>query len=288
MILDLSSVIAASVITGIVSATLNLTMSVARFINIGAGAIMALGAYIAYFISNWSHSGVLTTSGLVLLISSVVGYIFYLTINKIGLFDKVENIIEDMSVIISYGFHLLVTGSLSLLFGAKYTSVDMKLEIPLILSFMKETEFIIILLALIIISILHFVFVSNLTYFGLKSKSIIQSIQTAESYGINTKNVFAVTFTFSFAVLGLAGSLYALMYPLYPYFGLYYTVIGFIAAGVSGMGNVVLSFSIAVIISLFHSLLGLFIPLGIAIVISYVLMLALLVARPEGLKKGLR
>jgi branched-subunit amino acid ABC-type transport system permease component len=65
-------------------------------------------------------------------------------------------------------------------------------------------------------------------------------------------------------------------------------VLGFVAAGVSGVGNLLYSFVIASVISILYSFLGLVIPLGVAIAISYFLMLLILVAKPEGLKRGLR
>jgi len=283
---DLVTIIAAASITGIVSVALNLMISVARFINLGAGAIMALGAYTAYIITSSSQLGALVTGVLVFLISSIVGFMLYLMFNNIGLFDSTEHIIEDISVLTSYGFHLFIVGSLSLLFGARYTSVKMNLEIPLDLSFIREPEFIIILSALVTVSILHLVFTQ--TNFGLKARAIIQNMQTSIAIGINTKRVIAIVFILSFGVFGLAGSLYVLLYPLSPYFGLYYVVLGFVAAGVAGIGNLLHAFLISVIITMLYSILGLFIPIGVAIAISYVLMLTLLVAKPEGLKRGLR
>jgi branched-subunit amino acid ABC-type transport system permease component len=262
-------------------------MSVARFINIGAGAIMAIGAYTTHLLTSISQLGFLATAGLVFLTSSVIGLVFYLGVNKMGLFDQPEHTIEDLSVILSYGFYLFITGGLSLLFGARYTSVNVKLELHLSLSFIKETELIILIIALLVASVMHLVFISN-NNLGLKSKAVIQNIQASIAIGINTKRIFAIVFMLSFGVLGLSGCLYVLLYPINPYFGLYYTVLGFVAAGVSGVGNLLYSFVIASVISILYSFLGLVIPLGVAIAISYFLMLLILVAKPEGLKRGLR
>jgi len=290
MVLDLLiKSLGPALITGFVAVALSLLLSVTRVINLLAGAAMAIGSYFLYYVFNSYYPiGAITGIFVSFIVLGGIGAVFYYLTKKLKIFEKEERLIEEFSVLSSYGLHLFLTGIITLFFTARYTTLNIEPEIQITFGILQEKETLVLLSTIIVVVIIFFIFESSLTSFGLHVRAIIENISIAHTIGLPVQKVIAIVTIISFGLLGIAGTLYTFLYPLHPYYGIYYLVVGFIAAGAAGTGNFLFSFLLGTGVSIFNSLLGLFIPQGFALVLAYVLMLITLILRPEGLKRGLR
>ncbi len=106
---------------------------------------------------------------------------------------------------------------------------------------------------------------------------------TAELMGINVRNVYAVTFAVATAVSAIGGVLVAATFSITPTSGAEYLLIGFAVVVLGGVGNVAGTFIGSLVIGVAQTAGGAYLGGGYRALTVYLLLLVVLVVRPQGL-----
>tara|TARA_R110002020_G_scaffold16871_30_gene59638 strand:+ start:5912 stop:6772 length:861 start_codon:yes stop_codon:yes gene_type:complete len=127
------------------------------------------------------------------------------------------------------------------------------------------------------------------TRFGAMIRAAVDNQRVARGSGINVDRLFLLTFTFGCGLAGLGGALSLGMLTLNPIFPLKYMVYFLMVVCVGGAGTITGPFLAALIVGIGDVAGKYYVPQTGGFLI-YLLMLALLLARPNGLvvKKGTR
>lgn len=120
------------------------------------------------------------------------------------------------------------------------------------------------------------------TTFGARLRAAVDNPRMARCVGINVPLVFSVTFAIGCGLAALGGAVGTQMLPLEPYYGLKYLVLVLIVVAVGGLGSLKGSLYSALLLGLIDTMGRYYIP-ALGGFIIYLAVLAILLARPQGL-----
>lgn len=136
-------------------------------------------------------------------------------------------------------------------------------------------------LAIVAIAILY-LFIYH-TYTGKAVQATWQNPTGAALVGINPEHVSLIAFGLSIASSGLAGIAMAFIYAFYPTISAVWTLFVFLVTIVGGVGNILGTAFAGLIIGFIIGVSGAFLPFIWVNVLMFVLLLSILLFRPEGL-----
>jgi branched-chain amino acid transport system permease protein len=126
------------------------------------------------------------------------------------------------------------------------------------------------------------VFVTR-TETGLGLQATAQDRQAAAVMGIPTERMSALGWAIGLGCVGVAGTMLATFYYIFPDVGVNFALLAFVAVALGGFGSILGSLVAGVLIGLVESLGGLLIDPSYKTVIVFGLYLAVVISRPNGL-----
>ena len=265
-------------IYGLVSIGLNLIFGVIRVVNFAHGELVMLGMYGAYLA--YSLLGIDPYLSIVLVVPAL--FLFGLIVQRL-IIEPLQSesmmqmfatfalltILQNVVLAITRGEgHNVPTkvGSMGLELG------DIRLAATRL----------IILLAVTVIAVLLHLFLQR-TLIGKSIRAVTQDRQAARLMGINVERTFMVTFGIGAALAGLAGALIAPIYTLSPGIGGNFILAAFAVVVLGGLGSVAGAYFGGMIVGVVEAFAGYYIDPELKQAIWFLIFLAVLVVRPNGL-----
>lgn len=222
----------ATLILALVSMGLAVIFGLVGVINMGHGAMLALGAYLTWTLTGqglaFPLAVVLATVGV-----GVVGLAFEVLVIR----HFYEHPFETL--LISWGFYLVVTELIKIIWGS--TLKNIRNPIPGTFSIgdagIGRYEAVVCLVSLLLL--VGSGFVLYRTSIGLKVRAMIQNREMALMLGVNAPQMYRTVFVAGAAMAGLAGALIAPMFSIEPDMGTLWLVRSFFAVIVGGLGAIV-------------------------------------------------
>ncbi len=118
---------------------------------------------------------------------------------------------------------------------------------------------------------------------GLALQATAQDRQAASLMGINTERMFALGWGIGSACVGVAGSLLAIFFYVFPDVGATFALLAYVTVALGGFGNVPATLLAGVIVGLVEVLGGLLIAPALKYAIVFLLYLVVVLVRPQGL-----
>ena len=118
---------------------------------------------------------------------------------------------------------------------------------------------------------------------GLAVRAVAQNPEAAQAMGIDLDRIFALTLALGVALAGIGGALMAPLFNVYPAVGFPLTIKAFAITILGGMGNLVGALLASLLIGLAESLVVMIIPSQWQNGVAFVMMIAVLMFRPQGL-----
>ncbi len=118
---------------------------------------------------------------------------------------------------------------------------------------------------------------------GLALQATAQDRQAASLMGINTERMFALGWGIGSACVGVAGSLLAIFFYVFPDVGATFALLAYVTVALGGFGNVPATLLAGVIVGLVEVLGGLLIAPALKYAIVFLLYLIVVLVRPQGL-----
>lgn len=277
---------------------LTLIMHMLRFANFSYSELLAIGAYAALVFDRLFPALVpvldaafapLTLTGALVLamaIAMAVTGLSAVVIDRL-VFKRIRENAGPLSMVFaSFGVALVIRNVIVLIFGhhaqfyapgiapAYVLSID-----PLIL--IKPDQVFVLALALVLMVALHLILTR--TTFGFAIRAVAENPALAQVVGVRLATVIAAVWVIAGSLSAVAGTLYALTNQLNPMIGPIFLLPIFAATIVGGIGSVYGAVLGGFIVGIASGLALILLPTGYAPAMPFLIILAVLLLRPQGL-----
>jgi branched-chain amino acid transport system permease protein len=252
----------------LISVGLSVTMGLMRFANLAHGAFAAVGGAVAITLMTSAGLNFLLALVLAFVISALLG----LVLEPI-LYAPLYGGDELDQVLMTIGLIFIVIASLNLIFG----STPLPMQLPEWLSASVDLgirvapAYRLFLIAVGALLMVVLWLTLDRTEFGARSRA-----------AVDTRRLFAVTFMLGCGLAGLGGALGAQMLPIDPVYPFRYLATFLIVVSIAGFGNIKGSAWVALMLGLIETT-GRYLVPDIAAFLTYLILIAVLLWRPDGL-----
>ncbi|MEM1610191.1 MAG: branched-chain amino acid ABC transporter permease [Sulfolobales archaeon] len=275
-------------IYGISTIGLSLIFGVMRIVNVGHGSFIMLGAYIAYWL--------FTLYGLVPLVSLAVAFTLGLALGMAIFYIMVRRFLgapEISSLMAMFGLGVMLEEIAKQFWGIDYRGYSWYLgAIPYLGLRLQVTSILGAVLGLIAaIAIFLFLFKTGV---GTSIRAVVQDPVGAYICGIDVHRIYSTSVGIGLGMTMLGGVLLTLYNPtgINPYMGQPYTLKAFVIAVLGGLGSPLGAYIGGLIFGLVESgvtyifsQMGSPSPGSLALFLGFMLLIILLLAKPEGLMR---
>lgn len=281
-----ANMVASGVLIGVIYALialgLTIVFGVMRVINFAHGELVVVGMYLGYVL--WSSFGLSPVVAMPIsaLIMFCVGYLL-----QMGLVNRFIRRPPHVQVILFVGLALCITGLHMIIFGPEARPISSPDSFSVIELGVLQLDAVRLhgaLAALVLIGLL----LAFLRYSdtGAAIRAAADNQIGAAAIGLRVNRVFAITAGIGLACAGAAGTLIAPIFDTQPYLAGEMTCMAFVIVIIGGLGSVVGALVGGVLIGISESVAALLINPAMKSMISYGLLIAMLLVRPQGLFGG--
>jgi branched-chain amino acid transport system permease protein len=271
--------VAYGMILFLISSGLTVTLGVMRLVNLSHCGFAMIGGYIAMAAVDYLGFGLLASVPV-----AVIGTMIVAVVIERTLFRWTYGITELGQILMTFGLTLVMVALCNILFGPNFHALPVPRWLAgnltaagVVVSAYRS--FLIVVSGVIAIGIWYVV---ERTDFGARLRAAVDNPRMARCAGINVRLIFSVTFTAGCGLAAVGGVLGTQMLPLEPYYALDYLILTLIVVATGGLGSLKGSFTAALLIGVIDTWGRYVLPVGGGFVM-YAIVLAVLLARPQGL-----
>lgn len=271
---------------GLMTMGLSLIFGVLRIVNVGHGAFIMVGAYIAFWMFTLFKLPPLVSIPVAVITGMALGFVFFYTVIK-----RLIGAPELTTLLATFAMGILLEEIAKFLWGPDYRGFNWevgKLFLPVTtIPFSKMYA----LLASVLIAILLYIWFRKAKS-GTAIRAVMEDSEGAMVCGVNVGGIYAFSFALGLGLTVLGGTLLTLFIPvgINPYMGGIYTLKAFVIAVLGGLvspwGAFYAGFIFGLIengsYTLFSLIPGLE-PFSMTQFLAFFLLLVILLVRPTGL-----
>jgi branched-chain amino acid transport system permease protein len=268
---------------GLLTIGLALLFGVMKYLNIAHGSFMMIGGYTSYWLFRIWHVDPILSIPLVMVLESLLGCVLY----KV-LFSRLSKVSEDRrinsSLIMTFGLILILDNTAIALWHTDIRTISASYSgkmLELLGVRLPVTGLIVVAITILAILALH-LFLSR-TYLGKSIRATAQDWEAASLLGVNIDRTYLLCCGISLALAGLAGTGFAIMYPLSPDIGLRWVLFAMVVLVLAGMGNIKEVFLAGLIMAMLEQLSSVVIGAEYRGIASLAVFILILIFRPQGL-----
>jgi branched-chain amino acid transport system permease protein len=256
-------------------------------INLAHGEFVMVGAYLAWAANDLWDVDPFTAAPAVFGVMVIFGYL----VQRI-LVNRVIDRSSLVSLLVMFGVSIILQSAMKVTFSADFRLANTDLDGAWRLSdrlTIPVTRFWVLVVA-ICVAVALSLFLMR-TRLGKSIRAAAQNREAARIVGIDIRRVYAVTFALCIGITGVAGALVSPLLAVQPFQGPPLTLKAFAVTAMAGLGSVRGAVGGAMVLGLVEAMLALYVDrigTNLAVVASFVLLVAALVLRPQGIFKGLR
>lgn len=274
--------IALGSIIALAAVGLTLTYGILRLPNFAHGDYLTLGAYLTFLV---------TLAGVNIWPAMVIGAALTIAF-ALGLEMLVWKPMRDRRatsttlIIISIGLALFLRNGIILLWGGANQDYGLAVPRPIIIGDIriKFYSLIVLLLAIAAIGGLHLLL--RYTKIGKAMRAVADNIDLARVSGINVEQVVVWTWILAAGLTALGGGMYGLITAVRPNMGWFLVIPMFASVILGGIGNPYGAIAGAFLIGITQEVSTYWIPSEYKIAIALLLMMFVLLFKPQGLFRG--
>lgn len=287
-VLQIFNGISVSSILMLAALGLAITFGMMKIINMAHGEFIMIGAYVTYLIQNiflsFKNKSLFEAYFILaipaaFIITAFIGYLLEATIIK-HLYGRPLD-----SLLATWGVSLILQQLARSIFGAPNVDVRSPKWLNGGIVIMKGLQlpykrlFIILLVSLCIFGVYYFLY---RTTRGRRIRAVMQNRSMAESLGINTRRVDAMTFEIGSGLAGVAGGALTLLGSIGPTLGTNYIVDTFMVVVLGGVGRIVGTVTGAGAIGIGNTTFEFFTNASLGKVLVFTVVILFLQWKPQG------
>lgn len=271
---------------GMMTMGLSLIFGVLRIVNVGHGAFIMVGAYIAFWIFTLLGLPPVISIPMAIVSGMALGFIFYFLVIR-----RLVGAPELTTLLATFAIGILLEEIAKFIWGPDYRGFNWevgKLSLPVTTVPMSK---IYALLSSIVIAIALYVWFRKARS-GTAIRAVMEDSEGARVCGVNVDGIYAMSFSIGLGLTVSAGTLLTLFIPvgINPYMGGIYTLKAFVIAVLGGLSSPWGAFYAGFIFGLIengsYTLLGLIPgiePFSMTQFLAFFFLLVILLVRPTGL-----
>jgi branched-subunit amino acid ABC-type transport system permease component len=257
---------------------LSLSYGVLNFANFAIGAMVTLGAYLAYAFN--------ADLGLPLAVAAPIaaaGLAVVAIATQRLVYDRIRDGDHITLLVASMGVAFVIENSVRFVYGADVRTLDVPVARPVIWHGLRLNREQLVIAATVLATLVVVSVVLRSTRFGRSMRAVSDNPALAEARGIDRARTVAGTWALAGALAALAGVLIALDSTVEPLIGTNYLVSIFAAAIVGGIGNPFGAMAGGLLIGMVEELSTLAVPTTYRQGVSFLVLALVLFTRPHGL-----
>lgn len=263
---------------GLVAMGLTLIFGVLDIVNFAHGSFLAL----ALFLSFWLVSSLGMHPYLALAVSIPVMFILGYLVQRGVLSGAMGKPLENQ-LLITLGLSLVIENILLLMLGANPRSVQLPGDFGIrILGAVAQWSRVLAFAGALVLAGLLYLILQR-TRLGTAIRAVAANDKGAQLVGINTRQIYALTFALGTACAGAAGTLVAPLVTIEPSTGSIFNIVAFVVVVLGGMGNVPGALVGGLVIGLTEQLGGIYLPGQSPLLSVFIVFVLVLFLRPQGL-----
>ena len=286
MLLDLLYFTALGIMTGglygLLGLGLNLIFGVMRVINVSHGEMLTLGAYAAVVVSMTPMKSPWFAVSIAILVVTVAGFLVArLLLAPLTTDGRVH---EQRGLVLTLGLSFVVANLILATFGPEYQKVPGQLAqgAYMIGDLVLEKQRVVILAACLAIAAALMLFLKY-SRTGCAIRAVGENPEAAQACGISVRRIHLLTFALGSALAGVSGALITPATYAMPAMGFNYTLYAFAIVIVGGLGSTWGAVLAGFLLGIAESISVLWLPSGYNAIVGPILMLLMLIFRPQGL-----
>ena len=267
-----------------IAAGFSLVWGVLNVINILHGSFIVLGGYLAYYA--YVHAGIHPFASILIAAPLFFALGYFL---QRGLINRMIAAPVLLTLTLTFGLDLMLSNGMLAAFTADFKKIT--LDPPLGVVFlgpvvMPVDRLLAMVLAIALLGLLYLTL--SRSRIGRAIVAVRMDREAAALMGVRVKSVYAVTFGIGALMAGVSGPLLAMIFPISPLSGPVYLGKAFVVCVLGGLGSVPGALVGGLALGLAESFGALWFGPEHAATLSFVLLILILLARPEGLlgRKG--
>ncbi|MHB8275097.1 MAG: branched-chain amino acid ABC transporter permease [Dermatophilaceae bacterium] len=221
-----------SLVLALVALGLAVVFGLVRVINMGHGAMLALGAYVTWTLEQHGLPFVACVIASALLVG-VVGLIFEIAVIR-HFYDK-----QFETLLITWAFYLVVTQLIKVIWGTDLRSVANPIRGTLTIGGATIGRYVAFVSVVSLLLLAAVGWVMYRTNTGIRVRAMIQNREMAMMLGVRASAMYRAVFTLGAMLAGLAGALISPMFSVEPDMGTLWLVRSFFVVIVGGLGSLV-------------------------------------------------
>ncbi len=266
-----------------VAVGLTLVFGVLKILNVAHGSLFAIGAYTASTLVGLIGTPDLSLIALALA-ALAVGAVAGPLIER-GLLARIYDKEHVLQLLVTFALFMILEDVQKLLWGVKplFEDAPVRLLGPIVVGDIYYTAYQLVLMpSVAAASLLILVWFLRRTLLGRTILAVTHDREAAQAIGIDARRVYLLAFTIGAGLAALGGALAAPTTSLVPGIGVQMIVLSFAVVATAGLGQIEGAAVTALLIGLGRSFAVYFAP-ELEVVVPYLLMVAVLLVRPEGL-----
>ena len=280
-----------AIISGLISGSLYASMAlglailygIIRVFNFGHGIVAVTGGYICWALLENTGLSLVLIIALSLLVMATFGWLLYiLTIDR--LLKKPDW--EYSTIIFLLGFAIMLENAIQQIFGPRVKSVPKMFQGSFEIGMVSITRQEVALAVIVVIALISLSLFFKHTRLGQSMRAVAESTEGAKVVGMNIQKIFGYTFALAFATTGFSGILLGAKYYMTPHVGWDWMIKGFLIVVFGGLGSTTGTIYAAVILGLVEAFVALHFGFMWVWPFWFVIFMAVLLIRPQGLMGG--
>jgi branched-chain amino acid transport system permease protein len=215
---------------------LALVFGVMRMVNLAHGDLGILAAFVALFLVQSLHMGVMWSGLLTIVIMFVVGYLL-----QRGLLNFTLGSDDTRPIVVTFGLSIIIQNGLIMWFSAdsqgldagKIENISIRITDKLSIGWFPLLVFV---TSIVVIALLQTFL--NRTKLGRAFRATSDDREAAELMGINNRHIYGLAMAIALAIVALAGLLLAVRTTFDPTQGSFRLIYAFEAVIMGGMGSI--------------------------------------------------
>lgn len=265
---------------GLVAAGFALVFSVTGVVNLAQGQFAAIAAFAAIVLTSSQGWGLLTASIVALLLIAAFAYGVERTV--IGSLYKAA---PTTSIIVTLGLLVALEGATLIVFGPEGRALPDYVEGSFeVAGVIVRWQQVVLMTTALVVTLALGLFL-RFTMLGQALRACAQQPVAARLIGIPQRTMYRYTFVLAAVVAGIAGLVISPDFTTTWDQGLLLGIKGFVAASLVGLGSVPGAVLAGVLVGVTESMASGYIGSGTFEAVTYLLLLGLLMVRPEGLQR---
>ncbi len=279
--------VAVGAIIALAAIGLTLTYGILRLSNFAHGDLMTLGAYVTVA---FNTSGLAVVSNIwVAMALGVVGTVIAVLISEKLLWSPMRDRRASSTtlIIISIGLALFLRNGVILIWGGSNRNYDLPVTPAISLAGINVAYYKLVVMGLAVLAIVALHLLLKYSKIGKAMRAVADDIDLARVTGINVELVIVWTWILAGSLTALGGGMLGLVEAVRPNMGWFLILPMFAAVILGGIGNPYGAIAGALLIGIAQEVSTLLLPTAYKQGVALVIMIIVLLFRPQGLFKGM-